>query len=183
MKQWSRAATPCPRDENSVSVMTLVVRRCERDDWSALKSIRLEALRDTPDAYGWTLDAALACTDDQWRLMTVHQGFYLVEREGDVVGVAAGGYHDERPGEHWLFAMYVTPLARGGAVATLLVDAVVAWANGEGASALNLDVTATLGRARAFYSKVGFEPTGERRALDRDPSIELIRMRRNLVSS
>jgi GNAT superfamily N-acetyltransferase len=162
---------------------TMLVRHCERDDWCALKSIRLEALRDTPDAYGWTLATALAFSDDQWRSMTVHQGYFLVERDGVVVGMAAGGYHDDRPGEHWLFAMYVTPTARGSGAATALVDAVVAWARGERAAALYLDVTTSLARARAFYRKVGFETTGERRVMDRDPSIELIRMRRSLVST
>jgi len=162
---------------------TLDVRRCERDDWLALKSIRLEALRDTPDAYGSVLAAALAFSEHRWRHMSVHQGYFLVERDGDVVGMAAGGYHDERPGEHWLYAMYVTPSARGGGLATALVDAVVAWARGDGATALYLDVTTSLARARAFYRKMGFEPTGERRVMERDPSIELVRMRRDLVTA
>lgn len=162
---------------------TLLVRRAERDDWMALRSIRLEALRDTPDAYGSSLAAALSFSDNRWRLMSVQQEYVLVERDGDVVGMAAGGYHDDRPGEHWLYATYVTPSARGGGVAAALVDAVVAWARGERATALYLDVTTSLARARAFYRKMGFEPTGELRVMDRDPSIELVRMRRDLVST
>jgi GNAT superfamily N-acetyltransferase len=149
----------------------------------ALKAIRLEALRDTPDAYGSSLDAALTFSEDRWRAMTAQQGYFLVERDGEVVGMAAGGFNDHRPGEHWLYAMYVTPSARGGVVATRLVDAVVAWARSEGASALYLDVTTSLARARAFYQKTGFQLTGERRVMDRDHSIELVRMRRELVSA
>jgi GNAT superfamily N-acetyltransferase len=161
---------------------TLLVRRAERDDWLALKTIRLEALRDTPAAYGSSLDAALSFSDKRWRAMTVQQGYFLVERDGEIVAMAAGGYNDDRPGEHWLYAMYVTPSARGGVVAPSLVDAVATWATSEGANALYLDVTTSLARARAFYRKVGFQPTGERRVMERDPSIELIRMRKELVS-
>ncbi|MHB8378481.1 MAG: GNAT family N-acetyltransferase [Acidimicrobiales bacterium] len=166
-----------------MSEPTLLLRPCVRDDWWALKSIRLEALQDTPDAFGSSLASARSFSDSHWRLMSVQQRYFLVERDGDVVGVAAGGYHDDRPGQHWLYAMYVTPSARGGAAARTLVDAVVAWAKSERASALYLDVTTSLVRARAFYRKMGFEPTGERRVMDRDPSIELVRMRRDLVGT
>ena len=160
---------------------TLLVRRAEGHDWLALKTIRLEALRDAPDAYGSSLDAALSFSDKRWRVMTIQQTFFLVERDGEIVGMAAGGYSGGRPGEHWLYAMYVTPRARGGVVATSLVDAVVGWAKSERASALYLDVTTSLSRASAFYRKVGFQPTGERRVMERDPSIELVRMRKELV--
>jgi GNAT superfamily N-acetyltransferase len=161
---------------------TLVVRHVELADWSALKAIRLEALRDTPDAYGSSLEKTIAFSDNRWRLMIVQQGYYLVERNSDVVGMAAGGYHDDHPGDHWLYAMYVTPVARGTGVASALVEAVSGWARRERASALYLDVTTSLARARAFYQKEGFIPTGERRVMERDPSIELVRMKKELVS-
>ncbi|HVA52011.1 MAG TPA: GNAT family N-acetyltransferase [Acidimicrobiales bacterium] len=160
---------------------TPLTRSARSHDWLALKTIRLEALRDTPDAYGSSLEAALRFPDDHWRAMTAQQPYFLVERAGQVVGMTAGGFNDAHAGEHWLFAMYVTPSARGGLVAMALVDEVVAWARADGASALYLDVTTTLVRARAFYQKAGFVPTGERRVMDRDRSIELLRLRRDLV--
>jgi GNAT superfamily N-acetyltransferase len=165
-----------------MSNTTILVRCAERDDWLALKTIRLEALRDTPEAYGSSLDAALSFSDKRWRMMTAQQGYFLVERDGEVVGMAAGGYNDDRVSEHWLYAMYVTPCARGGVVATALVDTVVAWATSEGASTLYLDVATSLARAQTFYRKVGFRLTGERRVMERDSSIELVRMRKELVS-
>jgi GNAT superfamily N-acetyltransferase len=165
-----------------MSNTTMLVRCAQPGDWLALKTIRLEALRDTPDAYGSSLDAALSFSDRRWRTMTAQQGYFLVERDDGVVGMAAGGYHDDHPGEHWLYAMYVTPRARGGVVATALVDAVVAWARSEKANALYLDVTTSLSRARSFYRKAGFQPTGESRVMERDPLIELVRMRKDLVS-
>ena len=175
-----RAASPYSLDEKSMSNSTLLVRCAERADWLALKTIRLEALRDTPDAYGSSLERTLRFSDNRWRLMTAQQGYFLVERDGDVVGMAAGGYHDDHPGDHWLYATYVTPAARGTGVASALVDAVSSWARSERASALYLDVTTSLVRARAFYLKEGFTPTGERRVMERDPSIELIRMKKDL---
>jgi len=161
-----------------MSDTTLLVRRAGSEDWMALKAIRLEALRDTPDAYGSTLLAALAFPQDRWRAMIEEQCYFLVERDGAVLGMAAGGFHDDHPGQHWLYAMYVTPAARGGHVASCLVDAVVAWARSDGALALHLDVTTSLPRARAFYEKAGFRETGVARRMYRDPTITLITMRR-----
>lgn len=156
-------------------------RRAERGDWRALKTIRLEALRDTPIAYGSSLDAAESFPDSRWQIMAAEHGYFLVERAGETIGLVAGGLHDERPGEHWLYGLYVTPRARGGAVATMLVDAVTVWGKSDGARSLYLDVTTSLARARAFYEKVGFRSTGERRVMERDPSLELMRMRKDLV--
>jgi GNAT superfamily N-acetyltransferase len=161
----------------------LKVRRAVGEDWSKLKTIRLEALSDTPAAYGSTFETASGFSDKRWRAMAEQFVYFLVERRGTVVGMASGGSNDEHPGTKWLYGMYVTPSARGSGAAYLLVDAVATWARDAGASELYLHVTTSVERAKAFYEKAGFEPTGERFAMERDPSLELMTMVGTIVDA
>jgi len=160
-----------------------VVRRTNAQDWAALRSIRLEALRDAPDAFGSTYEMASDYSNDQWRTMATQRCFFLAERNASVVGMISGGLNDEYPGTRWMYGMYVTPSARGSGVAALLVAAVEGWAREEGASELFLDVTSSVARARAFYTKMGFALTGERHTMTRKPTLELVMMRRSLVDN
>lgn len=166
-----------------MSESTLVVRRTVSDDWSELRDIRLEALRDTPDAFGSTYDEALAFCDDEWRTFAQKRCFYLAERDGSVVGMISGGLNEAHPGTHWMYGMFVTPLERGTGTAQRLVREVDNWARGEGASELFLHVGSTVARARAFYLKLGFEPTGKTFVMHRNTAITLITMKRSLVES
>lgn len=166
-----------------MSDVSYVVRRANQDDWVSLRSIRLEALGDTPDAFGSTYEDSLAFSDDRWRTMTAQWCYFLSERDGEVMGMISGGLNDQHPGTHWMYGMYVTPSARGSGVAIQLVDAVFEWARSEGATELYLHVTSTISRARAFYEKLGFEFTGNHFTMTRDPRLELLTMRRSLVES
>ncbi len=136
------------------------VRPGTRRDAMALRAIRLEALADSPGAFGDTYERCVAWDDEQWARCAEEWNFYLAERDGRVVGMARGEVHDERPDTRWLFAMYVSPPARGTNVARELVDAVSAWALAQGVDALHLYVSSSLSRAKAFYAKCGFAPTG-----------------------
>ena len=149
------------------------VRRGTPADADALRAIRLEALADTPEAFGSTYDETAQWSDEQWREVAGRWAFFLAEDDGAVVGMATGGDHDRHPGTSWLFGMYVAPSARGTGAADALVDAVAQWARARGADALYLHVTELVPRARAFYERVGFVPTGEVETLRRDASVTL----------
>jgi GNAT superfamily N-acetyltransferase len=166
-----------------MSETTVAIARTTRDDWAALKAIRLESLVDTPEAYGSTYASAAIYSERQWRSMAETRAYYLALLEGAVIGMASGGLNDAHPGTRWLFSMYVTPASRGSGAASALVEAVEDWARDEGAHELYLHVSAPVERAHAFYRKTGFVETGERFAMDRDPSIELITMKKNLVDA
>lgn len=156
------------------------VRRVGPDDWTALRAIRLESLADTPEAYGSTLADVVASPDEHWHLMVARGASFLAELDGRVVGMVAGGTHNEQPGTRWMYGMYVSPDARGTGVADHLVNTVSRWARDEGVVQLYLSVTSTLARARAFYERMGFRPTGATTSMLRDPSITLVTMVRDL---
>ena len=140
--------------------MSLRVRPGREDDAALLRAIRLEALADSPDAFGDTYDECAAWSLAQWAHKAREWNFYLAEYEGRVVGMARGETHDGRPESRWLFAMYVSPSQRGSEAARALVDMVSAWASAQGVAALHLYVSTSMARARAFYDKVGFVATG-----------------------
>jgi len=156
------------------------VRHAGVADAAALRAIRLEALADTPEAFGSTYAETVTWSDERWEQVAGEWNVYLAELDGEVVGMASGGRHDEHPGSCWLFGMYLTARARGSGLAAQLVDAVAQWARAEGAADLYLSVTDQVPRARAFYEKVGFRPTGEVASLHRDAAVALVTMVRRL---
>lgn len=157
----------------------LRIRPGRPEDVDALRAIRLEALADSPDAYGETFAGASAWDDDTWA-QKASQNYYLAEVDRRVVGMARGDRFDGESQGRWLFGMYVAPSARGTGAAAGLVDAVSAWTAVEGESELRLMVTATMGRARAFYSKMGFAETGRTMRMHRDDSLLLLEMMRDV---
>jgi GNAT superfamily N-acetyltransferase len=163
-----------------MSDTTLTIRRCELDDWRELRAIRLEALADTPEAYGSTYEECNRWSDQQWMIAASNRLFYFAERDGVVIGMVSGGLNDHHPGTRWLYGMYVTPSARGSDTATRLVETVCQWASDEGVHEVYLHVTLVVARARAFYERVGFRLTGETFRMDRDPSLTLATMVRSL---
>ena len=64
--------------------VALVVRRAETDDWPKLRAIRLEALSDSPEAFGSTYGVALKLSNYQWRAMVERSLYFLAERDGNV---------------------------------------------------------------------------------------------------
>jgi len=149
-------------------------------DASRLRAIRLEALLDSPQAYGSTYQDSRSWADRHWRALCREWNYYLAEREDRVVGVASGGINELHPGTRWLYGMYVSPSSRATGVAHQLLEAVETWARQEGVESLYLHVAAPMQRARAFYEREGFVATGEVTTMDRDPTITLATMVKRL---
>lgn len=119
--------------------------------------------------------------DDSWREQAATRLFVLAWLDGEPVGMAGGGDNGRHPDSSWLYGMFVAPSVRGGDVGPRLIGEVEAWAAARGHHALYLHVTTSLARSRAFYRKVGFVDTDETITMDRDPSIELVTMRKDLA--
>jgi Acetyltransferase (GNAT) family len=92
--------------------VTARVRAGTVEDADVLRTIRLEALADSPGAYGTTYDDVVGQPLEWWRETLAEPGFFLGEIDGRVRGMARGGSHDDFPGETWLFGMYVGPDGR-----------------------------------------------------------------------
>jgi GNAT superfamily N-acetyltransferase len=60
--------------------------------------------------------------------------------------------------------------------AAVLVRSIGEWAKSHGVGEVYLHVGSSVPRARAFYDKMGFRPTGESFNMDRDMSLTLYTM-------
>jgi ribosomal protein S18 acetylase RimI-like enzyme len=137
----------------------LEVRRLAADDWAQLRAARLAALVEAPYAFASTLEREQQFTEQMWR-DRADNGRTVAAWDGDsIVGLATG----IDGGSDWqLVGMWVSPTMRGSGIADQLVVAVREKARQSGATSVTLWVTDVNGRARAFYRRLGFVPTGAR---------------------
>lgn len=142
-----------------------MVRRLVAADWAQLRAARLAALVEAPYAFASTLAREEHFTEQTWRDRS-GRGSTFAAWDGDtIVGLASG--IDE--GNDWhLVGMWVAPKVRGTRVADRLVAAVCDLARQSGATTVTLWVTEVNDRARAFYRRLGFAPTGERQLVRPD---------------
>ena len=144
----------------------ITVRALGVDDWEHYRSVRLTALRDSPQAFVATLDEEEAEPEDFWRARMTRSTRLLAERDGEPVGIASvGSIDDDQPEAAQLFGLWVHPDARGTGVATALVRAGAQSAAQAGKRQLLYWVGTDNGRAVAFASGFGFRPTAERRPM------------------
>jgi ribosomal protein S18 acetylase RimI-like enzyme len=160
----------------------MAVRRLRSDEVDLLRDVRLRALQDSPWAFGSSYERELGYALERWQRFAdqVDSVIYVATEEDRCVGMAGGFMPTDLVGTVQLWGMWVAPSARGRGYARTLVEAVVAWAAERGAATVRLDVTDTdLARpAVALYRALGFAPTGERGALESDPSLETLVMTR-----
>ena len=150
------------------------IRRAHPDEWATVRDVRLAALADTPDAFASTLSREARRSEPQWRSRIRTWPWFLAWRAGAPAGLvaavpdqpASGPPATGRRGWH-LVSMWVSPQARGGGVADLLVGAVLDYAAAAGAPRVTLWVALGNARARAFYRRMGFAPTGRQQVYPR----------------
>jgi GNAT superfamily N-acetyltransferase len=162
------------------------VRRLRAGEGARLREIRLRALREAPYAFSSSLEVEEGESPEVWDGRAGRSGAgrreaIFVADDGGVWRGMAGAYLHAGDGTAaGVWGMWVAPDARRRGVGRALVEAVAGWARTRGATRLELSVTDRAGAATALYAGLGFEPTGERRALPSDPALVEIFMRRHL---
>ena len=144
----------------------ITVRPLGEDDWEDYRSVRLAALRESPEAFVATVEQEEAYDEDFWRERMQRSARLVAERGGQAIGVVSVGTatgNEETAGE--LFGLWVRPEARGSGVATRLVKDGASLAAQRGHSHLVYWVGTENGRAVAFASGMGFRPTDYRRPM------------------
>jgi GNAT superfamily N-acetyltransferase len=160
----------------------VLVREVVAGDWEALRDIRLEALRDAPEAFGSTFEREVAFAEADWRRRISRGGNFLgflPEASASEPAGLIGGYV-EAPEMVELVSMFVRPRARGRGVGEALIATVIDWAAARNAASVHLWVTETNKPARLLYERCGFTPTGERQPLPSNPALGEIAMSRPL---
>jgi ribosomal protein S18 acetylase RimI-like enzyme len=155
------------------------LRTVGADDWQAMRDIRLDALREAPDAFASTYAREAAFPEQTWRERAGSGNSilaYLPESDRGPVGLVAS--IQEVPGELELVSMWVRPQARGRQVGSALVEAIVERARRGRVPRVHLWVTESNKPARRLYERCGFSPTGERQPLPSDPALMELAMAR-----
>ena len=130
------------------------------------RNLRLSALRDSPDAFGSTLEGEESRSDEEWerRLRSAEgpEGFLpLVAESGDrFVGLAWGRLDVSAEPTVHIYQMWVAPDTRGQGVGGRLLDEVIGWARRAGAVRVALSVTCGNTVAEKLYTSRGFRPLG-----------------------
>ncbi|MEO7130240.1 MAG: GNAT family N-acetyltransferase [Dermatophilaceae bacterium] len=150
----------------------ITVRALGEDDWQEYRSVRLAALRESPEAFVARLEDEETYAEDRWRSRMRRSNRLVAEREGAQVGVLSIGQSksedtsedtSEEIGE--IFGLWVSPDARGSGVATKLVKSAAKVAREKGHSHIVYWVGTENGRAVAFASGIGFRPSSSRRPM------------------
>ena len=146
----------------------MMVRRLLAPDAPAFRDIRLEGLRDHPEAFGSSVREEEARPLSSFE-QGLEQGFVLGgEMPGGRLGGVAGlrfNQTDRTRHKAWLWGMYVRPQARGTGLAASLITGIVEEARGK-VEEVVLTVGDHNAPAIARYRSMGFEDCGvEQRAL------------------
>jgi GNAT superfamily N-acetyltransferase len=144
------------------------IRRIRADEWLKMRALRLHALADAPTAYGSTLAAEQAYSEDVWRerCLGTAQGCdratFVAERDGTWLGTVTGlaGQPEETKQTTLLVAMFVAASVRREGLGVDLVSALTEWARDCGAKQIALWVTSDNDPAAALYGRCGFRFTG-----------------------
>jgi ribosomal protein S18 acetylase RimI-like enzyme len=142
------------------------------DRWQQVRDLRLAALRDTPDAFGATLDEEGEQPATWWRSRLAREDAHtlvasVLTPDGLTVGVGLCVLAPvtDRAGTLGLFAVWVAPWARGTGAGDALLLAAIERARERGAQELALDVGDHNAAAVALYTRHGFVPSGRRGSL------------------
>ncbi len=142
----------------------------------AYKRVRLEALQDSPTAFGSTYARESRFTDAQWLKRAANlsgkRGIGFLAMEGDAPCGIIGAFLDEHQRDKaQIVSMWVAPAWRRTGLGTLLIHAIRSWAQTSGVRTLNLMVTSCNQAAIEFYHRCGFTMTGNTAEYPNDSSL------------
>ncbi|QDL55110.1 GNAT family N-acetyltransferase [Rhodoferax aquaticus] len=148
--------------------MPTFITATQAHDWPALKSVRLQSLREAPRAFLLTLQDAAQYSDLDWQMRAAHQTppKYFIAHDGATPVGMCGAVLQER--EVLVVAMWVAPSHRGQGLGKRLIQAVVDYARSVHADALTLLVAAANTQARQLYQSAGFTEAAD--AMEPNPS-------------
>jgi GNAT superfamily N-acetyltransferase len=139
----------------------VVFERLTADEGLRLRTIRLRALLDAPQAFGSTSEETAARPSESWSQQLLDLPTFVAVKDGFDVGIVRCARDKTRTETAWLISMWVAADVRRSGVGGALVDAVVEWARSSGVTRLLLDVADDNAPAIALYARKGFQPNGE----------------------
>ncbi len=139
-----------------------MIRLLSPDDVNLFRSIRLEALRASPESYASSVEDWQDLSDEEWRRRLVdNHVFIAVENQLPVGIMALARQRPVKMAHRAVIQMvYLRENARGRGLAEALLEALVEFARGQGIRHLELAVSAENDVAIRFYRRRGFMEIG-----------------------
>ncbi len=125
------------------------------EHWQELKSIRLASLKDSPDAFAVTFEAASNYSETDWKNRSAGKGvtFFIKKLENQPVGIIGGIQRDD---DYEMISLWVSPEQRGNGIAKLLIEKIIEHAKTIGIYSIFLEVSKINFSAYTLYEKTGF---------------------------
>jgi ribosomal protein S18 acetylase RimI-like enzyme len=162
------------------------VRPFQPDEWRLYRELRLEALRDAPNAFGSTLARERAFPEQEW-ITRLAAGAtspldrpLVAEDSGRAIGLAWVRIDANDLSTATLYQVWVHPEFRRRGIGQRLLACAMAWAGQAGATTMVLSVACGPDSAIEFYRRVGFADAGERSRLRPDSDLLQQPMRRTI---
>lgn len=135
------------------------------EEWYLLRTTRLGALRDSPDAFASSYAVEADWDNGQWQRLLADATWVVAIETGTAIGIAS--VVDRYDGRH-VESIWVAPTHRRRGVFRALLRALVDHKRANRAYDLLLWVMEDNDEARRAYRRLGFTPTGERQRLSGD---------------
>lgn len=147
------------------------IRRVDEDDWPLVQDVRLRALRDAPHAFGSTIARESGFKESHWRMRVRSTPTWVaLDDAGAPQGMVSLVLEPGSPADdRHVVALWVAPDRRRRGTAWALLDVVARAAAADGARTVSLWVVDDNAAAIDLYVRAGFQRTGERQPLPRDP--------------
>lgn len=166
--------------------MTVEVRELRDGEGLVWRDLRLEALAESPDAFGSTYEASVQRPEGDWEAMvnaTAQNPFatsLVAVIDGVPVAMAFCRIDEQDPSVAGLYSMWVMPSWRRRGVARQIVEFALSWMRSRQARIVELAVTEGNEPAIALYTSAGFVDTGRRQPVRPGSTLREIVMRRSL---
>jgi ribosomal protein S18 acetylase RimI-like enzyme len=156
------------------SGVSMRVNEVPESDWELWRDLRLEALADSPTAFGETLAMARTKSEEDWRSWWDGRPDagprYIASVDGSPAGMCSICFPEDHDKQPLLISMWTSPKARGRGVGRAMLDACVAYCRREGHPQFRLGVVNDNLSALRMYKRYGFTLTGGSEPLFSDPS-------------
>ncbi|HEY4358011.1 MAG TPA: GNAT family N-acetyltransferase [Acidobacteriaceae bacterium] len=143
---------------------------------SLYRQVRLQALQDSPSAFGNTHARESKLTESDWLGRAANLdgssriGFMAID-DGQPCGLVACFRDEQDASRAQVISMWVVPAQRGTGLSWALLEAIRTWSKSCGTQTLQLMVTSNNDPAIRFYERYGFAKTGRTEPYPNDPTL------------
>jgi len=144
------------------------IRRIRIGEADLYRQVRLESLKESPQAFTTTYESALSRKSESWTAQADNsaigrnEAIFLV-LDDEPVGLAAVYRRDPESSVAELMQVWISPAYRGSSVVPELMNTIFQWASSHGIAELRAEITPQNFRALRFYEKCGFTQTSSDR--------------------